>query len=146
MVDHGGVIRHHELTGQDWELLAPLIPRAATGRPRVSDQQVVNGMVYKIRTGISWRDRPKRYGPWKTVYTRFHHYTQTGVFAQALHKSSPVRTRSAPSTGSSRPTPPSSAPTSTPTPPAEKGAAPAGQTGRSRLRPIPRPAAPALRR
>ncbi|WP_328433046.1 transposase [Streptomyces sp. NBC_00425] len=65
------MIRRHELTDQEWELLAPLIPRAATGRPRVEDRQVVNGMVYKIRTGISWRDLPERYGPWQTVYTRF---------------------------------------------------------------------------
>ncbi|MEU0342956.1 transposase [Streptomyces bobili] len=56
------VIRRHELTDQEWELLALLIPRAATGRPRVSDRQVVNGMVYKIRTGISWHDLPERYG------------------------------------------------------------------------------------
>ncbi|MFM9593726.1 transposase [Streptomyces scabiei] len=28
-------------------------------------------MVYRIRTGISWRDLPERYGPWKTVCTRF---------------------------------------------------------------------------
>ncbi|WP_328475778.1 transposase [Streptomyces sp. NBC_00377] len=49
-------------TDQEWELLAPFIPRAATGSPRVEDRQVVNGMVYKIRTGISWRDLPERYG------------------------------------------------------------------------------------
>ncbi|WP_079148996.1 transposase [Streptomyces agglomeratus] len=67
MVDHGAVIRRHELTDHEWELLAPLIPRAATGRPRVEDRRVINGMVYKIRTGISWRDLPERYGPWKTV-------------------------------------------------------------------------------
>ncbi|MFI6089492.1 transposase [Streptomyces sp. NPDC051218] len=67
-MDHGGVIRRHEPTEHEGELLAPLIPRAATGRPRVEDRQVVNGMVYKIRTGISWRDLPERYGPWQTVY------------------------------------------------------------------------------
>ncbi|MFI6936832.1 transposase [Streptomyces sp. NPDC050287] len=53
MVDHGGVIRRHELIDQEWELLVPLIPRATTGRPRVPDRQVINGTVYKIRTGIS---------------------------------------------------------------------------------------------
>ncbi|MEU1558522.1 IS5 family transposase [Streptomyces scabiei] len=86
MVDHGGVIRRHELTDRDWELLAPLIPRAATGRPRVSDRQVINGMVYKIRTGISWRDLPERYGPWQTVYTRFRRYALDGVFTRALQQ------------------------------------------------------------
>ncbi|MEV5177579.1 transposase [Streptomyces flaveolus] len=79
-MDHGAVIRRHELTDQKWELLTPLIPRAATGRPRVSNRQVINGMVYKIRTGISWRDLPERYGPWQTVYTRFRRYALDGVF------------------------------------------------------------------
>ncbi|MFE0257245.1 IS5 family transposase [Streptomyces sp. NPDC059010] len=79
-------MRRHELTDQEWELLAPLIPRAATGRPRVSDRQVINGMVYKIRTGISWRDLPERYGPWQTVYTRFRRYALDGVFTRALQQ------------------------------------------------------------
>ncbi|MBQ0976236.1 transposase [Streptomyces sp. RK31] len=74
VVDRGVVVRRHELTDQEWELLAPLISRAATGRPRVEDRQVINGMVYKIRAGISWRDLPEHYGPWKTVYTRFRRY------------------------------------------------------------------------
>ncbi|MEU7369662.1 transposase [Streptomyces hygroscopicus] len=56
MVDHGGVVRRHDLTDHEWELPAPLIPRASTGRPRVEDRRLINGMVYKIRTGISWRD------------------------------------------------------------------------------------------
>ncbi|KAK1185908.1 IS5 family transposase [Streptomyces sp. NBS 14/10] len=80
------MVHRHELTDQDWELLAPLIPRAATGRPRVEDRQVINGMVYKIRAGISWRDLPERYGPWKTVYTRFRRYALAGVFTQALQQ------------------------------------------------------------
>ncbi|UOB15360.1 IS5 family transposase [Streptomyces sp. HP-A2021] len=80
------MVRRHELTDQEWELLAPLIPRAATGRPRMEDRQVINGMVYKIRTGISWRDLPERYGPWKTVYTRFRRYTLDGVFTRALQQ------------------------------------------------------------
>ena len=80
------MIRRHELTDLEWELLAPLIPRAATGRPRVPDRQVINGMVYKIRTGISWRDLPERYGPWQTVYTRFRRYAIDGVFTRALQQ------------------------------------------------------------
>ncbi|WP_328724209.1 transposase [Streptomyces sp. NBC_00259] len=63
------------------ELLAPLIQRAATGRPRVADRQVINGMVYKIRTGISWRDLPEHYGPVEDgFYTRFRRYALDGVF------------------------------------------------------------------
>ncbi|WP_406003145.1 transposase [Streptomyces sp. NBC_00829] len=53
---------------------------AATGRSRVEDGQVINGMVCKIRTGICWRDLSERYGPWKTVYPRFRRYALDGVF------------------------------------------------------------------
>ncbi len=80
------MIRRHDLTDREWELLAPLLPRAATGRPRIEDRRVVNGMVYKIRTGVSWRDLPERCGPWKTVYTRFRRYALDGVFTRALQQ------------------------------------------------------------
>ncbi|MGN2364008.1 IS5 family transposase [Streptomyces luridiscabiei] len=86
MVDHGVVIRRHELTDREWELLAPLIPRAVRGRPRAEDRRIINGMVYKIRTGISWRDLPERYGSWQTVYTRFRRYAIDGVFTRALRQ------------------------------------------------------------
>ncbi|MEU8477102.1 transposase [Streptomyces hygroscopicus] len=62
-------VQRHELPRLEGELLAPLIPRAVTGRPRVEDRQVVNGMVGEIRTGIHRRDLPERHGPWKTAYT-----------------------------------------------------------------------------
>ncbi|MFF7505402.1 IS5 family transposase [Streptomyces lavendulae] len=86
MVDHVFVIRRHELTDVEWELLAPLILSAGRGRPRAEDRRVINGMVYKIRTGVSWRDLPERYGPWKSVYTRFRRYAIDGVFTRALQQ------------------------------------------------------------
>lgn len=52
----------------------------------MSDRQAINGMVFKIRTGISWRDIPERYGPWKTVYTRFRRYALDCVFTKALQQ------------------------------------------------------------
>jgi transposase len=79
-------MRRHELTDLERELLAPLIPRAVTGWPRVSNRQVINGVVYKIRTGFSWRDLPERYGPWQTVYTRFRRYALDGVLTRTLQQ------------------------------------------------------------
>ncbi|MER5775551.1 transposase [Streptomyces sp. NPDC002039] len=93
MVDHGVVICHNELTDSEWELLAPLIASAGRGRPRVEDRRVVNGLVYKIRTGVSWRDLPERYGPWKSVYTRFRRYAINAVFTQAATDPGPGRRR-----------------------------------------------------
>ncbi|OUC99626.1 transposase [Streptomyces swartbergensis] len=79
-------MRRRELNGQERGLLAPLIPRALTGRPRVDDRQVINGMIYKIRTGLQWRDLPDRFGPWQTVYTPLSSHALSGVFAQALQQ------------------------------------------------------------
>ncbi|MEU4264475.1 IS5 family transposase [Streptomyces sp. NPDC025273] len=86
MMDRGVVICRHELSDVEWELLAPLIPSAGRGRPRAEDRRVINGMVYKIRTGVSWRDLPERYGSWKSVYTRFRRYAIAGVFTRALQQ------------------------------------------------------------
>ncbi|MFJ5798431.1 transposase [Streptomyces decoyicus] len=44
------------------ELLAPLVPRGGIGRPPVDDRRILNGVVFKSRTGIAWRDLPERYG------------------------------------------------------------------------------------
>ncbi|WP_326719870.1 transposase [Streptomyces sp. NBC_00243] len=52
----------------------------------MSDRQVINGTVYKIRTGISWRDLPDRYGPRKTGYPCFRRYALDGVLTQALQE------------------------------------------------------------
>ncbi|MGW7188074.1 IS5 family transposase [Streptomyces sp. NPDC054838] len=65
------------------ELLGPLLPSAGSGRPRAEDRRVINGMVYKIRTGVSRRDLPERYSSRKSVYTCFRRYAIDGVFTRA---------------------------------------------------------------
>ncbi|MGW6456856.1 transposase [Streptomyces sp. NPDC055078] len=37
------------------------------GRKRLDDRIVLNGIVWKFRTGTAWRDVPERYGPWHAV-------------------------------------------------------------------------------
>lgn len=41
-------------------------------------------MWYVLRTGIPWRDLPSGFGPWKSVYTRFRRWCQSGLWAQLL--------------------------------------------------------------
>lgn len=57
------MIRRHELTDQEWDALKELLPPGRMGRPREDDRRVLNGIVWKIRTGSAWRDVPERYGP-----------------------------------------------------------------------------------
>ncbi|KOV85428.1 transposase [Nocardia sp. NRRL S-836] len=42
-------------------------------------------MLFKAKTGVSWRDLPERYGPWKTVYNRFWRWSR-GTLATLVSK------------------------------------------------------------
>jgi transposase len=75
-------MRQHELTDRQWEQLAPLLPpeRPATGRPSRDHRTILNGILWKLRTGAPWRDVPERYGPWATLYSRFRRWRLAGVW------------------------------------------------------------------
>ena len=78
--------QRHELTDAQWERLAPLLPpaRPTRGRPNHDHRRVVNGMLWRLATGVPWRDLPPQYGPWQTVYSRFRRWQQAGVWERAL--------------------------------------------------------------
>ncbi|WP_433455076.1 IS5 family transposase [Streptomyces sp. CA-142005] len=60
-----------DLTDAQWERLAPLLPVSNGRCGRWRDlRQVMNGVLYRIRTGVQLRDLPERYGPWRTVHER----------------------------------------------------------------------------
>lgn len=80
------MIRRHELTDTQWERLQPLLPpqRPTTGRPAKDHRTVINGILWRLKTGAPWRDLPERYGPWQTVYSRFRRWQQAGVWDRVL--------------------------------------------------------------
>jgi transposase len=73
-------VARFDVTDAEWALIEPFLPVAATGPlpRRVRDQ--FNGTLWRFRTGSGWRDVPERYGPWSTVYSRFHGWAKAGVF------------------------------------------------------------------
>ncbi len=76
------MVQRFELTDEQWERLRPLLPpqKAHTGRPAQDHRQMVNGILWIIRTGAPWRDLPERYGSWKTVSSRFYRWRKAGVW------------------------------------------------------------------
>ncbi|WP_371628382.1 MULTISPECIES: IS5 family transposase [unclassified Streptomyces] len=79
------VVRRHELSDAEWAVLSRLLPSSGTaGRPRSDDRVVLNGIVWKLRTGSAWRDVPERYGSWQTLYTRFRRWALDGTFSRML--------------------------------------------------------------
>jgi putative transposase len=71
-------------------LIEPLLPPAKTGgRPCSTDlRQVINGTLYLVRTGCSWRMLPRDFPPRPTVYD-YYRYRHDGTWNQiheALHE------------------------------------------------------------
>ena len=50
------------------------------GVPRVDDRRIVSGIIYVIKQGLQWKDAPREYGPYKTLYNRFIRWSRMGVF------------------------------------------------------------------
>ena len=65
------------LTYQQFKLIEPLIPPAKPGgRPRtVNIKAIINGIMYKIKTGCQWEMLPNDFPPCKTVYHYFREWT-----------------------------------------------------------------------
>jgi transposase len=74
----------YDLSDSEWRLIAPLLPNKPRGVPRVDDRRVINGIFYVLRTGLTWRDVPKRYGPYTTVYNRYNRWAKAGVWARVF--------------------------------------------------------------
>lgn len=77
-----------DLTDEQWKLLEPLIPPAKPGgRPRTLDMRdVINGILYVVRSGCSWRMLPHDFPPWSTVYDYFRKFRGDGTW-QRIYES-----------------------------------------------------------
>src|ERR671920_112004 len=74
-----------ELTDAAWARIEPLLPaRGGRGRQWRDHRQVLNGILWKLRTGAPWRDLPERYGPWRTCYDRFVRWRRDGTWDRLL--------------------------------------------------------------
>lgn len=69
-----------DLTDAQWEELAPLIPPAKPGgHPRTVDmREVINGILYVLRSGCTWRMMPHDLPPWSTVWGYFRRWRKDG--------------------------------------------------------------------
>jgi transposase len=77
-----------DLTDQEYERLAPLLPSSEgkRGGQYKDHRQVLNGILWVLRTGAGWRDLPARYGPWKTCHDRLLRWRRQGIWEQMLQR------------------------------------------------------------
>ncbi|MFD4416052.1 IS5 family transposase [Streptomyces sp. NPDC058476] len=74
-----------DLTNAEWGRLEPHLPASGQRGGRWSDhRRVINGILFRVRTGIPWRDLPERFGSWKTVYERHRRWSADGTWDRIL--------------------------------------------------------------
>lgn len=74
------------LTDDQWARIEPFMPCSdgRRGHPFRDHRQVVEGIVYRYRCGIAWRDLPEVFGPWQTVWKRHKRFSADGTW-DAIH-------------------------------------------------------------
>ncbi|MGO3151562.1 MAG: IS5 family transposase [Galactobacter sp.] len=75
------------MTDAWWARVEPLLPsnEGRKGHPFTNNRRVGNGIMYRYRTGIPWRDLPRdKFGPWQTVWKRHRSYARHGVWDHVL--------------------------------------------------------------
>lgn len=70
------------LSDAQWARVEPLMPSSdgQRGRPFRDHRQVIEGIIYRYRAGIPWRDLPESFGPWKTVWKRHRRFSADGTW------------------------------------------------------------------
>ena len=80
--------RDQVLTDAQWALIEPLLPssKGKRSRPFRDHRQVIEGVVFRYRTGCPWRDVPDRFGPWKTLWKRHARFSKDGTWDRILEQ------------------------------------------------------------
>jgi transposase len=74
-----------ELTDYAWATIEPLLPRSGRRGGQWQDhRRVINGILWKVRTGAPWRDLPARYGAWQTCADRLYRWRRDGTWDRLL--------------------------------------------------------------
>jgi transposase len=82
------VLDRHDLTDEQWVRLEPSLPSRAPQRGGrwVDHRMVINGILWRTRTGAPWRDLPPCYGNWKTVHGRHRRWSGDGTWEKILEE------------------------------------------------------------
>jgi putative transposase len=71
-----------DLSDREWAVLEPLVPAPKKGgRPaKYERREILNAILYLLRTGCSWRLLPHDFPSWRIVYWYFSIWRDDGVF------------------------------------------------------------------
>jgi len=71
------------LTDEQFALLEPFLPQPKrTGRPTANLREVLNALLYLVRSGCQWRLLPHDFPPWSTVHTWYRRWRHDGTWGR----------------------------------------------------------------
>ena len=75
-----------ELTDAHWEKIRQLLPTYRfQARRQVSEpRQIIEAIIWVMRTGSSWREIPEHFGPWSSVAERYYRWCRDGKWTLIL--------------------------------------------------------------
>ncbi len=70
------------MSDEQWSRIERLLPSSdgRRGRPIPGHRQVVEGIIYRYRCGIAWRDLPSESGPWQAAWKRHRRFASDGTW------------------------------------------------------------------
>lgn len=78
-----------DLTDEQWAIVSTVMPEPprradGRGRPWKPTRDVLNGVLWILRTGAQWQDLPDRYPSYQTCHRRFQAWVRDGTLERAL--------------------------------------------------------------
>ena len=71
------------ITDEMWQIIEPVLledaPPRATGRPRGDWRKILNGIIFRLRSGCQWNKLPSEFGDDSTVHRWFQRWSKNGV-------------------------------------------------------------------
>jgi len=72
--------RYFYFNDTQWSVIEPHLPPDRGRKPRVDDRRILSGIVHVLQSGCRWRDAPAEYGPYTTLYNRYHRWSARGIW------------------------------------------------------------------
>ncbi len=82
-----------KLTDEQWQKILPVLksyPEIRLGAGR-NCRRFLEAVLWINRTGAQWRNLPRAYGKWNSVFKRFNRWSQAGVFEKLFEQMSSDR-------------------------------------------------------
>lgn len=80
--------RFQLLTDTQFDRIADLLPgpTGKRGRPFADARTMIEGIIYRLRAGLPWRDLPECFGPWQTVHRWHNRLARDGTWDVVLER------------------------------------------------------------